>query len=565
LIINIRIADPDNKRAHNSLHNWLNKDQYIKENAQLKLPDSAPEGMGPEFDVIQLVLSSGFELANLALAFAEWRDKSRETAAPIAVQANGRTTELSLDDMADSGDEAYVVRRALAGAPDPRQSSCVLIGVSDYGKLRELPAVRENLVQLPEALADPGTWGIPPERLHTIAYPQSADAIRDAISAAAKDAPDTLLVYFAGHGLYDKRDGLLLALPEATGKDRAQTVPWRQLAEVIRNAGSRRRIVWLDCCYAGLALPDKEGLPEKKDLPELLEVAEAEGTYLLAAAQKYEEAKSPDGEGCTAFTGELINALRGGIVPGPPAQEFLSLNSLHQQVRSALRKKHLPEPHRHDPDNIGQLPHFHNNMTRRRNPRVVRPRAARAWRLPSFPFRVVMGAGLGVLIVLVAVLLGTRPWAPGPSLTPSPTVSAPPLGGVSLTGYCSDLGGQGAQVFSVAGQDCIQPINLDAACDFSYQTTGLKHKFLSPDPHSAICYNPKTNVKYGAGITDMADYCANLNRGAGGVTATPANPYSKNRWVCQAVIDMNIACESQYHQANVVARQDDGTWNCYEE
>jgi hypothetical protein len=99
-IINIRIADPDNRRAHNSLHNWLNNDQYIKENAQLKLPDSPPEGMGPELDVIQLVLSDGFNLANLALAFAGWRARSRETAAPIAVQANGRTTELSLDDMA---------------------------------------------------------------------------------------------------------------------------------------------------------------------------------------------------------------------------------------------------------------------------------------------------------------------------------------------------------------------------------------------------------------------------------------------------------------------------------
>jgi hypothetical protein len=227
VIINIRIADPDNKRAHNSLHNWLNNNQYIRENSQLKLPDSEPGGMGPELDVIQLVLSSGFDLANLALAIAEWRDKSRETAAPIAVQANGRMTELSLDDMTSYGDEAYVVRRALAGAPDPRRSGCVVIGVSDYGKLRELPAVRENLVQLSGVLADPGTWGIPPERLHTIDYPQSADAIVDAICAAARDAPDTLLVYFAGHGLYDKKDGLLLALPEATGKDRSQTVPWR--------------------------------------------------------------------------------------------------------------------------------------------------------------------------------------------------------------------------------------------------------------------------------------------------------------------------------------------------
>lgn len=566
MIINIRIADPSNKRAHNSLHNWLNNNQYIKENAQLKLPDSAPDGMGPEFDVIQLVLSNGFDLANLALAFAEWRDKSRETAAPIAVQSNGRTTELSLDDMADSGDDAYVVRRALAGAPDPRQSSCVLIGVSDYGKLRELPAVRENLVRLLEVLADPAIWGIPPERLHTIAYPQSAGAIRDAISAAAQDAPDTLLVYFAGHGLYDKKDGLLLALPEATGKDRSQTVPWQQLAEVIRNADSHRRIVWLDCCYAGLALPDKEAAPDKKDPPELLEVAEVEGTYLLAAAQKYEEAKSSDGEGCTAFTGELVNALRDGIAPGPPVQEFLSLNSLHQQARSALRKKHLPEPSRHDPDNIGQLPHFHNNVTRRRNPRIVRSRATRPRRLPSFPFRYVMAAGLGVLIVLVAVLLGTRPWAPGPSPTPSPTISASALGGLSLTEYCSALGSQGAQGaqgFTVAGPACVQRINLDAACDFQYQTTGLKHRFTSSDPDSAICYNPTTHATYNAGISNMAGYCATRTTMAG-VTATAANSDYKNTWVCQVAINMNLACDTQYNQTSIVARQVNGIWMCYE-
>jgi hypothetical protein len=555
MIINIRIADPDNKRAHNSLHNWLNSNQYIKENAQLKLPDSAPDGMGPEFDTIQLVLSSGFDLANLALAFAEWRDKSREKAAPIAVQANGRTTELSLDDLADSGDEAYVVRRALAGAPDPRQSSCVLIGVSDYGKLRELPAVRENLAQLSEVLADPETWGIPAERLHTIAYPQSADAIRDAISAAAKDAPDTLLVYFAGHGLYDKKDGLLLALPEATGKDRSQTVPWQQLAEVIRNADSHRRIVWLDCCYAGLALPDK------KDPPDLLEVAEVEGTYLLAAAQKYEEAKCPDGEGCTAFTSELVNALRDGIAPGPPTQEFLSLNSLHQQVRSALRKKHLPEPNRHDPDNIGQLPHFHNNMTRRRNPRVVRARAVRTWRLPNFSFRYVMGAGLAVLIVLVAVLLGTRPWAPGSSPPPSPAISASSLDGLSLTGYCSTLGPQGAEGFQVFGQDCVQRVNMNAACDYQYQATDLKARFTTPDPDSAICYN--AHVTHNNGISNMAGYCATLTTMAG-VTATDGNPEFKNIWVCQVTINKNLACDTQNNQTGLVARQVGVTWKCYE-
>jgi Effector Associated Constant Component 1/Caspase domain len=554
VIINIKIASPDNKRAHNSLHNRLNENPYIKENAQVKLPDSAPEGMGPALDAIQLVLNSGFDLANLALAIAEWRDKSRETAAPIAVEANGRTTELSLADMADPRDQAYIMRRALVGAPDPRLSSCVLIGVSDYGKLRELPAVRENLVQLPEVLADPRIWGVPSERLHTIAYPQSADEIKELISAAAREASDTLLVYFAGHGLYDQKEGLLLALPEATGKDGNQTVPWQQLAEIIRNAPSRRRIVLLDCCYAGLALPDEEATPD------LLEVVEVEGTYLLAAAQRYEEAKSPDREGCTAFTGELVNVLRGGIAPGAPTQEFLSLNSLHQQVRSALSKKHLPEPSRHDPGNIGQLPHFHNTMTRRRSPLAARSNAAREWRLPSFSFRAVMGVGLVVLIALVAaVLLGTRPWVSEPSPT-----SASSLGGLSLTAYCSNQGAQGTQGFTVAGADCVQRIDLDAACDFQYQKTGLKHEFTSSDPDSAVCKDPATQVTYTKGISNMTGYCETLTTVAG-VTATADNPDYENTWVCQVPINMNLACDAGYNQTTLVARQVNGVWGCYEE
>jgi Effector Associated Constant Component 1/Caspase domain len=573
VIINIRIADPDNKRARNSLHNWLNGNQYVRENAQLKLPDSAPDGMGAEFDVIQLVLSSGFDLGNLALAFAEWRDKSRETAAPIAVQANGRTTELSLDDMAGSGDEAYIVRRALAGAPDPRQSSCVVIGISDYGRLRALPAVRENLVQLPRVLADPGIWGIPPGRLHVIAYPQSGDAIRNAICAAARDAPDTLLVYFAGHGVYDRKDGLLLALPEATGKDRSQTVPWRELAEVIRNAGSHRRIVWLDCCYAGLALPDKEAAAGKQDPPDLLEVAEVEGTYLLAATQKHEEARSGDGDGDggTAFTRELVSALRDGIAPGPPEREFLSLNSLHQQVRSALRDKHLPQPSRHDPDNIGQLPHFRNNMTHRRGSRVARPIAGGTWRLPRFPSRYVMGAGLGVLIVLAAVLLATRPRPPRPAPAPPPTISsapapavlAPPLGGVSETEYCSNMSVQGESSFVPATEDCIQKINLDAACSWQYNVPGLEYKLTSPDSDSAICDSPATGTPYNDGIPNMRKYCETLTANPV-VYATTHNRDYRKTWVCQAPINWNVACVEQYYRSSVVARHEGGGWYCYE-
>jgi hypothetical protein len=166
-----------------------------------------------------------------------------------------------------------------------------------------------------------------------------------------------------------------------------------------------------------------------------------------------------------------------------------------------------------------------------------------------------------VLIVLVAVLLGTRPWAPGSSPAPSPVISASSLGGLSLTGYCSTLGPQGAQDFHVSGQDCVQRVNMNAACDFQYQATDLKAQFTSPDPDSAICYN--AHVTHNNGISNMAGYCATQTTMAG-VTATDGNPEYENIWVCQVAINKNLACDIQNYRTGLVAREVGKTWSCYE-
>ena len=110
MIINVRIADPGDTAAHRSLLNWLLDNRYIKENARLSVKPTETDAMGTTIDVIQLVLNSGFDLANLALAFAEWRRTSATPTAPVVVQVDGMTTDLSLDDMADK----KIVHRALA-------------------------------------------------------------------------------------------------------------------------------------------------------------------------------------------------------------------------------------------------------------------------------------------------------------------------------------------------------------------------------------------------------------------------------------------------------------------
>ncbi|TDB76130.1 caspase family protein [Actinomadura sp. KC216] len=533
--ISIRVTDPGDAAAHRSLLNRLLGDPYVRENSRISVESTDAEAMGTTADVIQLVLDNGFALANLALAFAQWRHQS-DTVAPVVVRVGGMSTVLSLDDMADN----KIVHRALSGAPDPRRSRCVLIGVSDYAQLRPLPAVEQNLRRLEEVLTDPGIWGIPRERIHKIDYPESADALEHAIALAAEDAPDALVVYYAGHGLYDAERGLLLALPNASDDSREGTVPWSRLAEVIHQAHAARRVVLLDCCYGGLALESGEAPAP----PDLLGAARVEGTYMLAATQKYDEARSPDGEACTAFTGELVQVLSDGVPPGSQPSEFLSLNAIHQEVRKALAAKRRPQPQRHDPGHIGQLPHFHNVARERRTAPRQRRARPRDW-LPNRSSRYLVG-GAAVLILLAVAL-----WQFGVFSTKNT-----PLAGVSLTEYCS------SQDLKVSGEYCVHPIDLTAACRWEHGRTDLRAKLTSADPNSAICTD--SAQEFAKGISKMGGYCK-AKTGATDAVATLNNSSHRGTWVCQIKIDMDVACVLKYKKDDLVARQaGDGTWTCYE-
>ena len=279
---------------------------------------------------------------------------------------------------------------------------------------------------------------------------------------------------------------------------------------------------------------------------------------MLVAAQKHEEASAPDGENCTAFTGELLNVLRNGIAPGPPAKEFLSLNEIHQETRDALMKKHRSQPDRRDPGRIGHRPHFQNNATAQKATRAPRSESGRRWWPPSWPVRYAVGAGsAALLILLIVLLLVIQPWA-------SPSN---PLGGVNLTNYCSLQGSTGSPAYVVADSstECVQKINLNFACSYTYPNIkNPTFKLTNPsDPDSGICINPATNSNVG-GIANMSGYCTMFTK-AIGVTAMAENPEYKNTWVCEVAINFNLACDETYSNTqNVVARKVNGSWTCYD-
>ncbi|TCO50679.1 caspase, EACC1-associated type [Actinocrispum wychmicini] len=216
--------------------------------------------------------------------------------------------------------------------PDPAKSRVVLVGASRFAdpELPDLPAVANNLRGLAECLRDVG-------RCTIVADPQSPVALVDPIHDAAQEAEDTLVVYYAGHGLVHPRTlGLLLAVVESTSTRTHTTVPYDLVRENVLDSPAARKVVILDCCFSGRALGG-----QADPTTTVANEAIIEGTYLLAATPANKQALSPPGETYTAFTGALLRLLTEGVPDGP---QHLRLDLIYRHVRDALRRNARPEP-----------------------------------------------------------------------------------------------------------------------------------------------------------------------------------------------------------------------------
>jgi tetratricopeptide (TPR) repeat protein len=225
---------------------------------------------------------------------------------------------------------------------DPARSYAVLIGSSSYADpaLEDLPAVANNLTRLGELLEDPTVWGLPPGHCVRVPEPASPAEALDAVHDAARRADDTLLVYYAGHGLSDAA-GLLLALP-STDPQRAYTsVDFDALRrEVLGVRRDANRIVVLDCCYSGSALIGGMGGGMNGPV-EMAEQSRIAGSYLLTASAATRQALAPPGETYTAFTGELIRLLDQGL---PGGDGLIEVTRIYERLHGELRAKGRPLP-----------------------------------------------------------------------------------------------------------------------------------------------------------------------------------------------------------------------------
>ncbi|MDG9719930.1 esterase-like activity of phytase family protein [Streptomyces sp. DH24] len=248
---------------------------------------------------------------------------------------------------------------------DPRRSACVLIGVDDYTSLDPLRSVRHNLVELRAALTDEEIWGIPEDRIVTVSNPVAPADLVGPIREAGLLADDTLIVYYAGHGLLDRHEGqqLLLTLPGSVEDQPDTCVRSRDVRRAIRDTGdARRRVLILDCCFSGQALTEMAGANrgEQGGMVAVKTLREVEGSYVMTSAPKDRPSHAPDSRRCTVFTGALVDVLRRGVPDGPG---MLGLHTLFEVVKAriAAMKPEMPqEPQDEDRNGVGGLDFVRN-------------------------------------------------------------------------------------------------------------------------------------------------------------------------------------------------------------
>ncbi|MCZ0978472.1 FxSxx-COOH system tetratricopeptide repeat protein [Streptomyces diastatochromogenes] len=236
--------------------------------------------------------------------------------------------------------------------PDPVTSRAVLIGIDQYRNLPSLEPVARGRDRLAQLLQDPAVWGLHQRNVEVFDAQAGRDDILAAIKQAARATTDTLLLYFAGHGLRDRNGQQLhLALSNADDEHlQIGSIAFGDIRQLLA-AGhrARRRIVLLDCCYSGLA-----GSMGHQDITrsELAEEAAAEGTYLLTSASSTQRAFAHDDQPYPEFTGTLIDVLEKGV---PTAGPELTLNTVWQATRSALIERGSPEPHQFGQNALAEL------------------------------------------------------------------------------------------------------------------------------------------------------------------------------------------------------------------
>lgn len=224
-----------------------------------------------------------------------------------------------------------------------RDTRVVLVGTTvcqrDQTNLPPLPHVQRNIRHLAHLFTDSDIIGLPLESIVTIIDNEHASEALYKIVKAADEASDTLIVYYAGHGLLgDQTTPLYLVTKNTISAFKSFTgLRITDVKSAIRVSRARKRILILDCCYSGRAFEGGMGSTED----EVRAAIDVVGTYGIAAVPGDYKALAPEGAELTKFTQALVDVIEQGV---RGAGQALTVDEVFDAVKRQLGREAMPLP-----------------------------------------------------------------------------------------------------------------------------------------------------------------------------------------------------------------------------
>jgi glycine betaine/choline ABC-type transport system substrate-binding protein len=223
-------------------------------------------------------------------------------------------------------------------------SLAVLIGISEYEdeQFTDLPAAANSFRGMRQVLTAPELCGWPPSQIKELFNYENSGQATVKLQKWAAQTTGTFLLYYVGHGT-PSRNGPYLTLTDTKAEyTGATSVDYEDVRQALLKSPAHTKIVILDCCYAGRAIPLAQSGPDL--------FTDIKGTFVLAAADNAAHVPTDQELACTSFTGELLDLVRKGLTGGLPV---ITLDELYANLKTRLKTAGLPEPNRGNTDTAG--------------------------------------------------------------------------------------------------------------------------------------------------------------------------------------------------------------------
>ncbi|MEU2547919.1 AAA domain-containing protein [Streptomyces roseolus] len=228
----------------------------------------------------------------------------------------------------------------------------MLIGVSTYDSVRyhDLPAVRADLHYM-QAVLESTEIGMYND-CAMVAEPTRAEMLHAVETfLEERQASETALLYFSGHGEFCEADGQLYFLTRDADPDDlpGTAVPAEFLERMLTSCRASSKVVLLDCCSSGSVVQGwtAKGAGDGGERPAPSTLLRPTGVYFITASDALQAASAlaPAGSslGTSRFTGEIVEGLRSGRIKD---SGWITPDDLFEYLTAQMVRIGVPEEQR---------------------------------------------------------------------------------------------------------------------------------------------------------------------------------------------------------------------------